>query len=70
MTINIDQDVLWFYISVYDIQVMEVFQPKEQLCEIKLCLFFCEFLDFAQMEKHFSSSAEIHNKKQLGLGLK
>jgi hypothetical protein len=42
---------------------MNMFKAYQQLWKIKFRLIFCKLLDFSQVEKHFSTCANIHYEK-------
>ena len=48
---------------------MEVLKSKDQLCEIELGLVLGELLDFAEVEEHFSTCAQVHDEEEFSLRL-
>jgi hypothetical protein len=69
MSIYINQNIFWFDISVNDVLIVKIFHSQYELTEVKLGLIFGKFLDFAKVEKHLTTCANIHNKKELSFGL-
>ena len=70
MPINIDQNVFRLDVSIYYIHVMKMLQSKQEFSKVEFCLILWKFLNFSQMEKHFSTCAKVHDKEKLSLGLK
>jgi hypothetical protein len=70
MAVYINQNVFRLDISIDYVQIMEMLKAKQQLSEVELSFVFSKFLDLAEMKEHLTSSAQIHDKKQFGLGLK
>jgi hypothetical protein len=69
MTVNINQDVFWLDVSVNNIQTMNVFQTFDKFSKIKLGLAFGKLLNLAEMEKHLTTCADVHHKKELFFAL-
>jgi len=70
MAINVDKDILRLDIAIDYVSIMEVFETEKKLCKIKSSLILGKFLNFAKMEEHFTTCAQVHYKKQLRFGLK
>lgn len=63
VTIDVNQNVFRFNISIHNVLSMKVLEAKEKLGKIEPRLFFGKLLDLAQMEKHLTSCAKIHYKE-------
>ena len=70
MTFHIYEDVFRLQISEHDVIVVQVFKAEQELTEIKFGNLLRKAPMLNQMEKHLTSSAEIHHKEQLIVRLK
>ena len=63
MPIDIYKYVLWLYVSIHNIQVMQILQAFKHFSKVELGLFFSKLLDLAEMEEHFTAGADVHNEE-------
>ena len=69
MAVDINKNILWLNIPVYNIMSMQILKSEKQLRKIKSSLLLGEFLYLSQMEEHFTTSTEVHHEKKLCFGL-
>jgi len=60
----VDDDVLWFDVSVHNALPMQVHNGRQGFDKVKLGVFFFHSPDFPQQVEQFSSVAEFHDENQ------
>lgn len=69
MPLGIQEDVLWFKISIYDVLLMEVLDGEAELCYIEFGLIFWEGDLTSQVKAQVSSGAVVESKVEVVRGL-
>ena len=63
VAIDVNKYILRLDVSIHNFLLVQVLETEQQLSKVELRLLFCELLDLAQVEEHFTAGAQVHDEE-------